>query len=93
MSATLVFFQKNPKVKPVIKAVLQLNGDKILATTATSVRPYRASLVTPEGHVLLANSEEFLKELGRQSKLSQVTYEYAEDVDKIAEYFALLQGG
>jgi hypothetical protein len=89
--ALLMFFQKNPKTKPVIKGILELGPDqKIYLQTATARRPYKASLVTTDGHVLLADSEEFLKELSRQSKLSQITGEYVEDTDKIEEYRALL---
>jgi hypothetical protein len=89
--AALAFFQKNPKTKPVIKGILELGPDqKIYLQTSNNRRPYRASLVTPDGHVLLADSEEFLRELARQSKLSQITYEYTEDTDRIEEYRSLL---
>lgn len=95
--AALAFYQRNPKTKPTIKGVLELETDgKIYVQTTTSRRPYKASLVTPDGHVLLANSEEFLKELSRQAKLSQFTFEYSEDYDKILEYKTVLlaqQGG
>ena len=95
--AALAFYQRNPKTKLNIKGVLELETDgKIYVQTAMSHRPYKASLVTAEGHVLLANSEEFLKELSRQAKLSQLTFEYTEDYDKVLEYKTVLlaqQGG
>jgi hypothetical protein len=94
MGAVLAFFQKNPKTKPIIKSILELGSDgRVMALTAKGTRPYKASLVTPEGYPITAYSEEFLKELARQAKLSQITYEYTEDIDKIEEYRALLQQG
>lgn len=91
MSACLSFFQKNPKAKPVIKGILELGEDgRIYMTTASGRRPYKASLVTADGHPITALSDDFLKELARQAKLSQVTYEYTENLDKIEEYRALL---
>lgn len=91
MSAVLAFLQRNPKTKPVIQAILEIGPDnRVYAQTKTARRPYTATLVTPDGHVLLSDSEEFLRELSRQSKLSQVSYEYTEDMDKIEEYRALL---
>jgi hypothetical protein len=89
--AALAFYQKNPKTKPVIKGILELGNDaRVYLQTSSTRRPYKASLVTPDGHVLLADSEEFLRELARQSKLSQITYEYTEDTDTIEEYRSLL---
>ena len=90
MPACLAFYQKNPSSKPKIKAILQLIDNNIYSQTVDRRRVYRTSLVTPEGFVLMADSSEFLKELARQSKLSQITYEYNEDEDRIAEYMNLL---
>jgi hypothetical protein len=91
----LAFFQKNPKVKPKIQAILSLESDgRIYVQTAGMKRPYAsASLVTPDGHPLLADSLNYLKELARQSKLSQITYEYTENTDRVAEYNDLLMQG
>ena len=87
----LTFMQKTPKTKPKIIGILELGADnRVMVLTNKGSRPYKASLVTSEGHPITAFSEEFLKELSRQSKLSQVTYEYTEDVDKVEEYRALL---
>jgi len=91
----LAFYQKNPKVKPKIQAILSLESDgKIYVQTATTKRPFTsASLVTPDGHPMLADSLNFLKELARQSKLSQVSYEYTTNLDRVAEYIDLLLAG
>jgi len=88
----LAFFQKNPKSKPTIQAILSLEADgRIYVQTTTSKRPYKsASLVTPDGMPLLADSLNYLKELARQSKLSQITYEYSENLDRVSEYMDLL---
>ena len=88
----LAFFQKNPKTKGKIQAILSLEADgKIYVQTAVAKRPYAsASLVTPDGAPILADSLNYLKELARQSKMSQVSYEYTENVDRVAEYNELL---
>lgn len=87
----LAFFQKNPKAKPTIQAILSCENSKIFVQTKDSKRPYKsASLVTPDGVPLLADSTNYLKELARQSKLSQITYEYTENTDRAAEYMELL---
>jgi hypothetical protein len=52
--------------------------------------PYKATMVTINGDVVMSNSEAFLKELARQSKLSQISYFYTQDEDLVAEYRALL---
>jgi len=88
----LAFFQKNPKVKVKILGILSLESDgRIWVQTATTKKPYKsASLVTPDGVPLLADSINYLKELARQSKLSQITYEYTENLDRVSEYMELL---
>ncbi len=88
----LAFYQKNPKQKPKIQAILSLESDgKIYVQTSTVKRPFAsASLVTSDGHPLLADSLNFLKELARQSKMSQISYEYSTNVDRVQEYQDLL---
>jgi hypothetical protein len=89
--AAIVFFQKNPKASLTTKGILELDADgKIYFQTALGRRIYKSSLVTFDGHVLLADSEEFLKELSQQSKLSQITYMYTTDINKLEEYRSLL---
>jgi hypothetical protein len=85
-----VFFQKIPKNKPKIVGILELLDEKIVMITKNGIKPYKASLVTSNGHILMSNSVEFLKELARQSKLSQITYEFSEDFDKAEEYKKIL---
>ena len=88
----LAFFQKNPKTKGKIQAILSLEADgRIYVQTALTKRPYAsASLVTPDGAPILADSLNYLKELARQSKMSQISYEYTENVDRVQEYMELL---
>jgi hypothetical protein len=80
------FFQKNPKSKPKIIGVLELINEKIIMFTKNGEKPYKASLVTQNGHILMSNSVEFLKELAKQSKISQITYEFSEDFGKAEVY-------
>ena len=91
----LAFFQKNPKAKPTILAILSLESDeRIWVQTATAKRPMKsASLVTPDGMPILATNLNYLKELARQSKLSQISYEYTENLDRVSEYMDLLIKG
>lgn len=84
------FFQENPKAKPKIIGILELQDNRIVVITKTGIKPYKASLVTQSGNVLISNSEEFLRELARQSKMSQITYEFSNDFDKAEEYKILL---
>jgi len=87
----LAFMQKNPKVKPKIQAILSFENGIIYVQTATTKRPLTsASLVTPDGVPLLANSLNYLKELARQSKMSQISYEYTSNIDRVSEYSDLL---
>lgn len=90
----LAFIQRNPKTKPKIQAILSFENGVIYVQTATMKRPYAsASLVTPDGMPLLANSLNYLKELARQSKMSQISYEYTENLDRVQEYMDLLMQG
>ena len=87
----LAFMQRNPKTKGKIQAIYSFEGGMIYVQTALSKRPLTsASLVTPDGHPLLADSLNYLKELARQSKMSQISYEYTENIDRVQEYSELL---
>ena len=93
MAYLLVFFQKNPKTRSKIIGILFIGEDgNIYCDNGTTQRVYEASLVTPENHVLVSKSEEFLKELARQSKVSQITYLYTDNVDLVQEWWDLLRG-
>jgi hypothetical protein len=87
----LSFYQRNPRAKPTIQAILSCENAEIFVQMKDSKRKYKsASLVTPDGHPILANSLNYLKELSRQSTLSQITYEYTENIDRVKEYLELL---
>jgi len=87
----LAFYQRNPRAKPTIQAILSCENAKIFVQTKTTKRPYKsASLVTSDGVPILADCLNYLKELSRQSSLSQITYEYTENIDRVKEYLELL---
>ena len=87
MGYTLAMMQKNPKAKPTCVGIFSLEEDgRVWVQTKSSFIPYKATMVTINGDVIMSNCEAFLKELDRQSKLSLITYYYIEDEDRSAEY-------
>ena len=87
---TLAFFQKNPKAKPTIQAILSFENDRIWVQTSRAKIPYKSASLVSDGMPILANSLNYLKELSRQTRLSQITYEYTENIDRVSEYMDLL---
>jgi hypothetical protein len=93
MGYTLAMMQKHPKAKPLCVGIFSLKEDgRVWVQTKSSFIPYKATMVTLNGDVIMSNCEAFLKELERQSKLSQITYYYIEDEDRAAEYRDALIG-
>lgn len=93
MGYTIATLQKNPKSKPTCVGLFFLGEDgRVWVQTKTRLVPYKATMVTATGDVVMSNSDAFLKELARQTKLSQITYFYTQDEDMAAEYRALLTG-
>jgi len=98
MGYTIATLQKNPKSKEVCVGVFFLGqdntgGPRVYVQTKAGAFPYKATMVTSNGDVVLSNCEAFLRELERQTKMSQITYYYTEDEDRAAEYLATLAGG
>lgn len=90
---TIALFQKTPKNKPTVCGIFSLEEDgRVWVQTKTAFRPYKATLVTANNDIIMSNCVEFLKELARQAKLSQISYYYTEDDDVVAEYSDLLVG-
>ena len=94
MGYVIAFFQKNPKAKAQAEAVFSLEADGIVwVTTARGKQQLKsASLVADNNHVLLADSDQFLREMARQSLPSCYSYEYTENTDRVAEYLDLILG-
>ena len=90
MGFTLAMLSKNPKSKTSCIGIFSVVENRVYVQTATSFVPYRATLVTNDGTVILSNCEQFLQELERQAKISQITYYYTIDEDMMSEYKALL---
>jgi len=98
MGHTIATLQKNPKTKEVCVGVFSLGENaqgepQIFVTTKAGVFPYKATMITTSGDVVLSNCESFLRELERQSKISQITYYYTEDIDRAEEYLQTLISG
>lgn len=84
-------FQKEPKSKPEVVGIFTLQDDgRIWVLTNNAHRPYNATMVSVYGHVVPSDTELFLKELARQTKMSQITYYFIENEDMIEEYKSLL---
>jgi hypothetical protein len=81
----------NPGSKQKCIGIFSIGEDgRVWVQTAESITPYKATMVSTHGDVIVSNCEAFLKELERQSKMSKITYYYTENEDTVEEYKLLL---
>lgn len=87
-----VYFQYTPNDKAELKGILTIEEEKIYFVNEKEKKELKSNALLTETaeEILPTRPTAYLKQLSLQSSISQITYEYTEDFNRVSEYLSAL---